>query len=68
MCKTRTKTKGDQLMTPALETIEIIALGIIIPFKLVMMFIAIYQIKKQEKHENNHNNPPDTYDMSGTNN
>ena len=32
-----------------LETIEIYALSIIISFKLVLMFIAIYQIKKQEK-------------------
>ena len=32
-----------------LETIEIYALSIIISFKLVLMLIAIYQIKKQEE-------------------
>ena len=51
-----------------LEIIEIIALSIIISFKLIFMLIAIYQIKKQENYENNNNNPPDTYDMPGTNN
>ena len=49
-----------------METIEIIALSIIISFKLVLMFIAIYQIKKQEKHENNNNNPDNSNHSAGT--
>ena len=49
-----------------METIEIIALSIIISFKLVLMFIAIYQIKKQEKHENNNNNPDNNNYPAGT--
>ena len=49
-----------------METIEIYALTIIISFKLILMFIAIYQIKKQENNENNNNNPDNNNHSAGT--